>query len=231
MGAKILGDTALQTGFNALVTSAWYRALGRSHRVALPGGQPFQFYTHSQRNDRVLSRAIAKHGAFEPVQAQIFCRLLRQFKTFIDLGANIGWHTVLAQHEMSSDSQIFAFEPEPKNFALLKANTHRKKLPKTTIVQSAVSDQIGTIDIHLSRRNFGDHRIYRSEDGRKSVSVPMTTLDAYFDGTSLPPLLLKSDTQGSEPHVFKSCEAGAVREPVAIRFHRRVLAAWHQVCW
>lgn len=188
--------------------SMWPLVFGSTRRlVALPNVAPFLFKTHRNREDAFISKSISERGTWEPLETEVVCRLLRVYNTFLDLGANIGWYTKVAQQIMPRYSQIYAFEPEPGNFALLKANTRRarwqRSSPATTLVQAAISDHVGTTEIHLSTSNQGDHRIYASEKGRRSVVVPVTTIDDYFMNQRLPPLLLKSDTQGSEPRILR----------------------------
>lgn len=173
-------------------------------RVTLPGVRPFHFLTHEDRSDFFISEGIRKHGTWEPLETELICRLLPLFTMFIDVGANIGWYTAIAQRVAPHRCRIFSFEPEPNNFALLQRNCLRLwPWPKTTMVQRAVSDREGVIALHLSPSNQGDHRIYPSEETRPYVTVPVTTLDAFFGNELLPPLLLKSDTQGSEPRVLR----------------------------
>jgi len=176
-----------------------------SRLVAPPGMRPFHFHTHQTQADIFISRNIAEQGTWEPIETAVVCRLLPLFRTFVDLGANIGWYTAIAQRVMKLRSRVYAFEPEPSNFALLKANSssHRWPWPRTTIVQAAVSDHVGRLDLHLSESNPGDHRIYPSEAARSCLSVPVTSLDAFFANKPLPPFLLKADTQGSEPRILR----------------------------
>ena len=181
-------------------------AVAAGREVDLPGVPPFQFRTHQTLADICISDQIANHGVWEQLETEVVCRLLPLYTTFLDLGANIGWYTAIAQRLMRPGSRIFAFEPGPNNFALLKRNTAspwRPRRPKTTLIAAAVSDHVGTVELHLSPLNQGDHRIYASEAGRSCVTAAVTSLDAFFGNKPLPPVLLKSDTQGSEPRILR----------------------------
>jgi FkbM family methyltransferase len=174
-------------------------------RVTLPQGPSFVFHTHVDRSDVYISEQITKEGNWEPLETEVICRLLPRFTTFIDLGANIGWYTAIAQRVMSRRSQIFSFEPDPGNFSVLEKNTRTRfwPWPRTILVRSAISDRIGQAELHLSHINQGDHRIYGSDAGRTIVDTPVTTLDAYFGASLEQSFLLKSDTQGSEPRILR----------------------------
>ena len=172
--------------------------------MTLPGVRPFSFLTHEDRSDFFISEGIRKHGTWEPLETELICRLLPLFTMFIDVGANIGWYTAIAQRVATHRTRIFSFEPEPNNFALLQRNCARLwPWPRTTLVQKAASDRDGAIQLHLSPSNQGDHRIYSSEESRPYVTVPVTRLDTFFRNAPLPPSLLKSDTQGSEPRILR----------------------------
>ena len=102
-----------------MLASAWSWVFGSTgRRVTLPNVAPFRFRTHKDRTDVFISKYISKQGVWEPLETEVVCRLLRVFNTFLDLGANIGWYTAIAQRVMARHAQIYAFEPEPANFAL-----------------------------------------------------------------------------------------------------------------
>ncbi|GGF63757.1 hypothetical protein GCM10007301_24430 [Azorhizobium oxalatiphilum] len=175
-------------------------ALGRV--IRLPGLAPYLFHTHGKAVDQYISTQINQSGTWEALETEIVRRLLGCYDTFLDLGANIGWYARLAKAVMPAGSDIYAFEPEPQNFALLQRNVGAVD-ENMRLLQMAVSDTSGSISLHLSDTNQGDHRIYASEQGRAAISVPMVTLDEFFDGRAIGPCLLKSDTQGSEPKILR----------------------------
>jgi len=171
------------------------------------GLDPYPFAVHPPETDEYISRQIAGSGTWEPFETLLIKRLAPQFGLFLDLGANIGWYTALAQRIMSPGSEIHAFEPDRANYRLLKLNAVGASHTRTHLERVAVSDKPGFADLQQSGTNLGDHRLGSAEKGRTSARVPVTTLDAYFAGRSLPPLLAKIDTQGSEPAIL----AGAQR--------------------
>ena len=80
-------------------------------------------------------------------------------------------------------------------------------------IAATVSDQIGRAHLFQSPTNTGDHQLYRSEEGRQSQEVSATTLAAFFGGQVARPALVKMDTQGSEPRIFRA--GGFVLSPAA----------------
>src|SRR5262249_46293166 len=94
--------------------------------------------------------------------------------------------------------RVFAFEPDPANFALLRRNVEMNGYRNVVLSPLAVSDRCGPSRLFLSDSNTGDHRVYDPADGRPSVGVETVTLDRYFDGYDGPVDLVKMDIQGAE---------------------------------
>src|SRR5438067_4022802 len=93
--------------------------------LRVPGLPEFSLTLHPLEADQAVSTYIYHFGCWEPFETIVFQRLIENFKMFVDLGANIGWYTVLAQLLMTQGSEVHSFEPDPDNFALLSRNADR----------------------------------------------------------------------------------------------------------
>lgn len=195
-------------------------------QARVDGLQPFSFSVHPGNADQHISREIRQNGIWEPFETLLIQRLAPRFDVFLDLGANIGWYTALAQRLMRPGGEIHAFEPDDRNFQLLKANAAETGRISTRLSRMAVSDKVGTASLYRSEANLGDHRLNASDPDRNAIEVPVTTLDAYFAGRNLPPLLAKIDTQGSEPSILRG--ASRVLSPDA-RENVVILEFWPTV--
>lgn len=131
--------------------------------------------------------------------------------TFLDIGANIGLTFVpVAQNPAIT---CFAFEPEPRNFALLQKNVAQND-PKAHVelYNIALFDRSGTIEFELSPDNLGDHRVRNQtpahgavfrEHERDVIAVASKRLDELLDiSTIAAPVVVKLDTQGAEQHIY-----------------------------
>lgn len=172
----------------------------------IDGLDPYPFVVHPAEADEFISRQIATDGTWEPFETLLIKRLAPHFGLFLDLGANVGWYTALAQRIMLPRSEIYAFEPDRANFRLLQINAADAGHAGTHLERMAVSDKLGFADLQRSGTNLGDHRLGAPAKGRTSARVPLTTLDAYFGDRTLPPLLAKIDTQGSEPAILAGAQ-------------------------
>ena len=169
--------------------------------VAVPGVGTFQMYTH-EKGDKYISRQISEHGVWEPFESRLVARLLKPGDVFLDLGANIGYYTLLAARACGPGGAVFAFEPEPGNFRLLLRNLELNGIRNVTAVNAAADAATGRTALFLSEDNQGDHRIYAGDGRSAPVEVPAVALDDWFAGRDTRIDLVKMDTQGSEARII-----------------------------
>jgi predicted methyltransferase len=72
-----------------------------------------------------ITPIIRDQQEIEPAESMVFQGLLAPGKHFLDVGAHVGWYSVLAGLIVGSSGKVFAVEPEPTNFQLLEANLRR----------------------------------------------------------------------------------------------------------
>ena len=163
---------------------------------------PLQLYVHGEQ-DKYVSRRIREEGIWEPYETSLVLSLLRAGDVFVDVGANIGYFTVLAASVVGEGGAVFAFEPDPDNFRLLQANTGLNGLHGRVIaVEAGLAADAGDGRLFLSEDNLGDHQIYATEDGRSSLAISLYNGSQYLAGKLARLDLLKVDTQGSEYQVM-----------------------------
>jgi FkbM family methyltransferase len=153
--------------------------------------------------DQVVSERIRRDGIWEPYETELLLRLLQPGDIFIDVGANIGYFTVLAAAAVGEEGAVWAFEPDANNFALLESNIALNlQQDRAWPVQAGLSNAAGSGELFLSESNFGDHQIYAGDETR--VSQPITLYQgADFLQDKLTRIdLVKVDTQGSEARVI-----------------------------
>ncbi len=88
--------------------------------------------------------------------------LIKPGQTVIDVGANIGYYNTLQFAKLVGPtvSRVYAFEPDPDNFALLRKNVAQNGYANVVCIQKAVSDQTSKLKLFRNSQNHGDHRIY-----------------------------------------------------------------------
>ncbi len=167
-------------------------------------GPMLNLYVYDDESmDRYISVCIKKYGIWEPSETQFLLNRLQFGDIFLDIGANIGYYSVLAASLVGDTGRVVAFEPEPSNFALLSANRMINAVSNLTLVNAAVSNSIGSQELFISSNNRGDNRLGFGDENAASVPVATVTLD-----NSIPPrnadqrLVVKIDTQGWEAAII-----------------------------
>lgn len=125
----------------------------------------------------------------------------------IDVGANIGYTSLVLAKYLPDGAQIFAFEPEERNFRALTENLVKLiRAGRVIPVKRAVGTTSGSCILAINPDNPADHRIAVNGSqfplSLKSESVEMVSLDDFF-GPSHPIRFVKIDVQGYEPSVLK----------------------------
>lgn len=132
-----------------------------------------------------------------------------------DVGANIGYTAVVFGRSVSPGFRVFAFEPEPSNFASLESSIARHHLTATCEpIHAAVGAAPGEAKLWLNTTHHADHRIVTAAfesaaSGSGQVTVPLVSVDSFVAQRALdgPVCLIKIDVQGYELPVLEGCLA------------------------
>ncbi len=158
-------------------------------------------------SDRYISPSILSSGVWEPYETELLLSHIRTGDTVLDIGANIGYYTLAAAARTGPSGRVWAFEPEPVNFAILRRNIRRNRLAHVTAYPWAVAARTGALPLYLSPDNFGDHRVFHpapGEDPRARIdSRPSVSLDTFALFHNLKPALVKIDAQGAEGSILE----------------------------
>ena len=82
-----------------------------------------------------------KNDKYEQLEIDCFKQIIKRGDTVIDLGANIGLHTLLFAKLVGEFGHVFAFEPDTGKFEILSKNVKENKHENVTLVQKAVSEK------------------------------------------------------------------------------------------
>jgi FkbM family methyltransferase len=159
-----------------------------------------------------MGEDVARRGVYEPQVIRAVQTFVDRGFSFVDVGANVGLHTVAAGLSRRSEKQrFFAFEPEPRSFLLLERNCRSNGLDFVETRQAAVGSREGITKLFVSTTyNQGHHSLVQHSDEVRVAACPVTTLDAVFlSGAERieGPVLVKIDVEGTEPDVL----AGGMR--------------------
>lgn len=165
--------------------------------LQVPGLPPTKLYTNP--DDSTIRLMLERNQIWEDLETRWVMHSIRPGDVFVDVGANIGYYTVLAAKLVGEEGHVYAFEPDPTSFAILKANVERNGLSNVTLEQKALSNEPGSLRLFLAPDNKGDHRIFDEEGAaRPFLDVEAMRLDDYAPIKNRKIDFIKVDTQGAE---------------------------------
>jgi FkbM family methyltransferase len=148
--------------------------------------------------DTVMRPFLEQNPIWSPSLTRLVRASLRPGLRFVDIGAHVGYFTILAGKLVGPRGRVWAFEPHPRNFELLLTNLDRNGVGNAQCFQYAVTDKTGQAELFAAQGNTGDHRLYASYDeARRSVLVTAVALDD-IDEIASPVDFVKLDVQGVE---------------------------------
>lgn len=134
---------------------------------------------------------------YEPDVTSFLQRSVKKGERAIDLGANIGYFTVLLAHLVGPEGQVIAFEPESENFALLEQNVATNGYANVDLRRQAVADRSGLTFLYRNPTNPGDHRIVAG-NRTEGEEVEVVALDDAAGPEFGLVRWIKMDVQGAE---------------------------------
>jgi FkbM family methyltransferase len=153
-------------------------------------------------SDFAVSEEISA-GGYESMEMSIILKLVRETDTVVDLGANIGYFTVLFC-DVARAGTVYAFEPSHETFGYLKKNIESNGFHNASLHETAIGDRDGEAQLFINEYNKGDNRVYPSF-GAQGVSIRMSTLDSIIP-THTKVDFIKMDIQGFEVHALKGMQ-------------------------
>jgi FkbM family methyltransferase len=150
--------------------------------------------------------SLVQEGCYEPFETELASQEIKPGHVVVDIGANIGYYTLLFARQVGPTGKVIAFEPDPGNFQLLKKNVRANGYHNVVLVQKAVANVTGTMRLFVCSHNQGDHRLYDSHDGRRAIDIETTTLDDALAKETRAVNFIKMDIQGSEPGALRGMQ-------------------------
>jgi FkbM family methyltransferase len=171
--------------------------------------------------DSIIGRSLFLDGSYEKGLSDVIVGLRSHLdgRWALDIGANIGLHSLALSEAVGARGKVLAFEPESHNAELLSRSLAAAKATNVTVNRMAVGDRQGEVTMQINESNFGDHRVAAASGGRGGRTVPITTIDAAIVAAGVPDGAIrfaKMDVQGFESHVVRGMQRTAERHPEMI---------------
>jgi FkbM family methyltransferase len=162
--------------------------------------------------DKEDSLGLSLFGGFEPEQTALVETLVKPGETVVDLGAHIGYYTLLFSRLVGASGRVVAFEPSPDSCGILRRNVTSNGLANVSIVNAAAGASSRSGVLHLSANPLDHHT--EGQAGGSTVPIEVVALDSYL----APPATIdfvKMDIQGAEPAALAGMERLLARSPNA----------------
>ena len=160
-------------------------------------------------HDEVMLTFLREHGEWERQEADQLRALLGPGMTFVDVGAHVGYMSLLAASAVGPTGRGYAFEPEPGNFRLLTANLANHGVEHVHAVPAAAWHESGRLSLSVCADNTGDHRAYPLP-GRPAVDVLAVAIDDVLpEDTKVD--VVKVDAQATDDLAIRGMERTLAR--------------------
>ncbi len=146
------------------------------------------------------------NGSYEPGPVKYIRRNIKSGMTCVDIGANVGYFTLLMAALVAPMGRVYSFEPSLRTFAILAQNLKLNRFDNVYIEQKAIANRTGTLEFHVGPAGYD---VYNSAGAIthpsaahadfSSVTVPCMSLDHYLHSVGVSKIdLLKLDVEGAE---------------------------------
>ena len=153
------------------------------------------------RNDRIIGRSIEKYGEFSFGETQLFKQLLRPGNVVVEVGANIGAHTLFLAQHVGSSGTIFAIEAQRILFQTLCGNLALNSVANVSARHVVAGSTMGEMSVPVPdygrENNFGGLKLDAPMPGE---TVPMITVDSLSLARCA---MIKVDVEGMEEEVLR----------------------------
>jgi len=177
-------------------------AVARGGEAAEVGSLRVSRRAHTQR---IMYQVIAEAGQlYEPITSLLALGALRPGDLAIDIGAHVGYFSLLFRLAVGRTGSVIAFEPMPETYRRLLHNVLANRFTNVLPLPLAVADQSGSATFHIHPDNEGESSLLQDGAGGHTTPVQVTCLDDLFsDGLPARPRLLKIDAEGVEMDILR----------------------------
>lgn len=194
--------------YDDFMARLWFRK-SDENIVEVEGSKMFVDVFHKDPSMRRTFRAYAFNKVHEQETTALFRELVNDGDVVLDLGANIGYFTLLFAQLVGDSGKVYSFEPEPRNFHYLTKNIELNNFKNVHAYQKAVSNQSNKDKLYLCPYDTGHHTLYQNEgissyrpdhasEEVEFLEVDVVALDQFLDKEASKVHVIKMDVEGSE---------------------------------
>jgi FkbM family methyltransferase len=157
----------------------------------------------------------------ERQEQDLFRQHLHAGMTVVDIGAHIGFYTVLFSRLVAEIGSVYAFEPDPFCSGILRQRLHRLPLQNVRAEETALGGTEGKATLYCSKRDRAENRLHPLDDGVpfETTDVTVVRLDSYCQTHGIERIdAVKIDVEGAELSVLRGMREIMSKSPPAWMF-------------
>jgi FkbM family methyltransferase len=145
------------------------------------------------------------HGDVDPEIQPVLAERVKPGMVFYDLGANIGFFSVLAARLVGATGKVISFEPDPENARLLRRNIARNGFANVTVVEGGIWSESGYMNFVAAPPDRGIGKFIAGEGATVGTPIRCIALDDFVQSAPAPDAI-KCDIEGAEIEAFRGAE-------------------------
>src|SRR2546425_1218284 len=143
-------------------------------------------------------------GEFEPMTSEVIQRRLKPGMIVVDVGAHVGYYTLLFSIAVGKEGHVYSFEPHPANFASLIANVAAAGCDNVSAFPYAVADAEGETLIYPDPADSATHSMYPRTPESRPFHVKAVALAPFLQRLGITHVdVVKMDIEGAEPRALE----------------------------
>jgi FkbM family methyltransferase len=150
---------------------------------------------------------LIKRNWLEPATIALYEKLLRPGDVFVDVGAHVGFHSLVARKAIGSDGLVLAVEPQPYNASRILANWRANGWTNLNLYVAAAGNRNGTVWLHdqaADDRSVLSLLPGKGKNRAQRYQVPLRRLEDIMAEAEVPSVrVLKIDVEGLELEVLE----------------------------
>jgi FkbM family methyltransferase len=171
--------------------------------IKLISTSEFQMFVYA--DDVGFGRNFASSGVYEPHVTSVIRKLLQAGSSFLDIGGNAGYYSLLASRLVGPQGRVFTFEPLPANVKLLVASLGKNEMQNVSVFPCAAVTTPGVVALDNSASNGNISELKRDIQFLASTKVVCgARIDDFLGGQMVN--VVKIDVEGAEYLALKGAE-------------------------
>lgn len=142
----------------------------------------------------------------EQIQTAQIAKSLERGMVFLDIGANVGYYSILGAHRVGPTGRVFAMEPLPRNISFLHRHLTINNIQNVTIIPMACFHELSLLNFEVADNTATSH-VRKELDkwdcvGKEKIIVAGVSIDLFCKKAGIRPDVIKIDVEGAELDVL-----------------------------